>query len=128
MIVVDTNIIVYLHIEGDKTQDVEKLFLQDPVWIAPSLWRDEFINVLCTYNKTDNLDMSTCFEIFNNAEKLMGDNIFTVPATKIIDTTKRTGCSGYDSQFIALAEDLDLTLYTYDQKILKNCNKVAKTP
>jgi len=41
---------------------------------------------------------------------------------------RRTGCSGYDSQYIALAEDLGLTLYTWDRQILDRCPQLAIAP
>lgn len=41
---------------------------------------------------------------------------------------RRTGCSGYDSYYIALAEDLDVKLYTYDKEILRKCAGLAVKP
>ena len=46
MIVVDTNILVYLYLPTKYTPHAEKLLENDPVWIAPYLWRSEFRNVL----------------------------------------------------------------------------------
>jgi hypothetical protein len=36
--------------------------------------------------------------------------------------------SGYDSQYIALAEDLGLKLFTFDKKILSNSGSIAIRP
>ena len=37
MIVVDTNVIVYLMIEGEKTAIAQQTFRQNPNWFVPSL-------------------------------------------------------------------------------------------
>ena len=37
MIVIDTNIIAYLHIDGELTQQAINLLIKDSRWIAPPL-------------------------------------------------------------------------------------------
>lgn len=39
MIVVDTNIISYLFIKGERTESVKKVLQKDPDWISSILWR-----------------------------------------------------------------------------------------
>jgi len=51
MIVVDTNIIAYLYISGEKSLQAEQLLSFDSLWNAPILWRSEFRNVLSQYFK-----------------------------------------------------------------------------
>ena len=42
MIVVDTNLLVYLLVPSGLTAQAEAVFEQDSQWIAPLLWRSEF--------------------------------------------------------------------------------------
>ena len=49
MIVVDTNVIVYLMIEGEKTEMAQRTYRQDSAWFIPPLWRHELLNVLTTF-------------------------------------------------------------------------------
>ncbi len=51
MIVVDTNVICYLLMPGERTAAAERLFREEPEWIAPRLWLDELLNVLATYER-----------------------------------------------------------------------------
>jgi predicted nucleic acid-binding protein len=44
MIVVDTNVVAYLLLGGEKTGEARMVFHKDPTWAAPLLWRSEFRN------------------------------------------------------------------------------------
>ena len=57
MIVVDTNVIAYLFINGDQTEKAKSLLLYDAEWIAPFLWRSEFRNILALYIRKNILVM-----------------------------------------------------------------------
>ena len=48
LIVVDTNVICYALISGDKTDLALQVDKQDASWNVPLLWRHEFLNVLAT--------------------------------------------------------------------------------
>ncbi len=128
MIVADTNLIVYLLIEGDRTDEVDAFYAREPDWSAPLLWRSEFANVLSTYLRTARLDFSVCLELMEAAEAIFGEATFSIPASRILDVSRRTGLSGYDSEFVALAEDLGVPIVTYDRKILSACPELAQTP
>jgi len=48
LIVVDTNVICYALISGEKTDLALRVERQDPNWKVPPLWRHEFLSVLAT--------------------------------------------------------------------------------
>lgn len=128
MIVVDTNIISYLLIRGDRSGAIDRLLEFDGHWIAPRLWLDEFLNVLATYERNSLLAPDQVSPILNDALELMQDASYEMPPERVLSVARRTGCSAYDSQYIALAEDLGLKLYTCDRQILKNCPDLAVEP
>lgn len=128
MIAVDTNIIVYLHIQGDKTFDVEKLFWQTPIGSLQCYGAMSLLTCFLYLQPKRKVRNSRVYSNFDDASRTLGQNTFTIPPIRIVQTANKTSCSGYDSQFVALAEDLDLDLYTYDQKILKSCAYIAKMP
>ena len=119
MIVVDTNIISYLYLAGDHSQQVELLLSTDPVWNAPVLWRSEFRSVLSQYLQKNILSIDEVLLIIQQAEKLLSGNEFEVSSSQVMHLVKSSRCSSYDCEFIALAKYLDLPLITADKTILK---------
>ena len=128
MIVVDTNIIVYLYIPSPHSQEVKELLRQDSKWAAPALWRSELINVLSTFMRRKDLTLSQSLEIFELAEQLLSRNTYSVAPLKVLEISQRTACTGYDSEFVCLAEDLQTKLLTYDTGILSKVPDIACEP
>ena len=128
MIVADTNLIVYLLIPGDRTTKVQHFYLRDPEWAAPFLWRSELINVLVTYHRLKGLDLGVCEQLIAQAERIMEGRSYTLESRAILEVAARTGCAGYDAEFVALAEYLRVPLVTYDEKLLRRCRSVARKP
>ena len=107
---------------------MDRLLERDGEWIAPRLWLDEFLNVLATYERNGMLAPDEASPILNDALRLMQDSSYEVPPERVLAVARRTGCSAYDSQYVALAEDLGLMLYTCDRRVLKNCPSLAIEP
>ena len=89
---------------------------------------DEFLNVLATYERLGKLAPEDASPMLSDALGLMQDASYEVPPERVLSVARRTGCSAYDSQYVALAEDLGLKLYTCDQKVLKSCPDLAIEP
>jgi predicted nucleic acid-binding protein len=128
VIVVDTNVIAYLLIAGDRSEAADRLWQADPEWVAPRLWLDEFLNVLATSERHGRFDSRLAAGLLGDAIDLMLDGTFEVRPERVLAVARRTGCSGYDSQYVALAEDLGVALYTWDRQILDRCPECAVAP
>ena len=128
MIVVDTNVVCYLLIQGEHSDRAQRLFDADSDWVAPRLLFEELLNVLVTYERKSLLADRQIMVIVEEALELMGDSLFELPPVRVLAVARRTGLSGYDSQFVALAEDLDVGLVTWDRQIIERCPTVARTP
>lgn len=128
MIVVDTNILSYLLIRGDRSKAMDRLLEEEPDWAAPRLWLDEFLSVLATYERQALLTTNEVTPILNDALVLMDGASYEVPPERILAVARRTGCSASDSQYVALAEDLGAKLYTCDRRILDACRGLAVEP
>jgi len=127
MIVVDTNIISYLYISGEKSAQVERLLMTDAHWCVPVLWRSEFRSVLGLYLRKKYLDFDQVLLILHQAEKLLAENEYEVPSAHIMQLVNSSTCSAYDCEFVALAEHLAVPLVTADNKILLEFPEIAKS-
>jgi predicted nucleic acid-binding protein len=127
MIVVDTNIIAYLYIESDRSQQVEHLLSKDSEWTAPNLWLGEFRNVLSLYLRKNLLTLEDILSIVQQAEALLADNEYKIASAEVMKLVNSSNCSAYDCEFVALAKHLNVRLVTADKKIIKDFPTIAIT-
>jgi len=119
MIVVDTNVIAYLLIPGQRTQQAREALRKDAEWLAPLLWRSEFRNVLALYLRQKYLTLGQVLRIMQEAELLMQGGEYQTNSLHVLSLVVNSTCSAYDCEFVALAQDLGLRLVTSDKKLLK---------
>ena len=119
MIVVDSNVLAYLYLPGDRTAQAEALLEQDPDWVAPILWRSEFRNILagCMRRKTLSFDQACMLQ--NEAQSLLAGSEFEVDSLAVLQLVRDSDCSAFDCEFVALANKLNAPLVTVDKKLLK---------
>ena len=128
MIVVDTNIVAYLYLQGGRTQQSEALLRKRPLWAAPMLWRSEFRSVLSLYLRKRLLELDTVLAIAAQAEELLRGREYTVASFDVMSLVADSPCSAYDCEFVALARHLDTVLVTADRKVLKAFPGLAVPP
>ena len=128
MIVADANLIAYFSVDGVNTPTAKRVFAKDRVWYAPDLWRAEMLSILAARlrRKEDSVENAEHCYLF--AESLMRDHTYAIDFRRVLAVVARTGCTGYDSQYVALAEERGLKLVTNDGGILQNAAHVAVTP
>jgi predicted nucleic acid-binding protein len=118
VIVVDTNAVVHLLLGGDRTESARRAFHRDPEWAAPILWRSEFRSVLSLLMRRRALALSSALEAAREAENLLAGREFNVETQTVLELAKESGCTTYDCEFVALAQDLGVQLVTSDREIL----------
>jgi len=119
MIVVDSTILAYLYLPGERTANAEALLEQDPEWTAPVLWRSEFRNILAGYTRRKSLTFKQACSLQNEAEDLLTGSEFEVDSRAVLELVRDSDCSAYDCEFVALAIKLDTKLVTADKKVLR---------
>jgi len=119
MIVVDTNVIAYLYLPGDRTAAAEALCRENPEWSAPLLWRSEMRNVLATQIRGGRIELDGAQSIQTEAEQLLHGREFAVDSAEVLCLAAESGCSAYDCEFITLANYLDVPLYSADRRLVE---------
>jgi predicted nucleic acid-binding protein len=109
MIVADTNLLVYLYVHGERTEQAEAVLARDPLWAAPLLWRSELRDTLVGLVRRRGRE-------------------YAVISHHVLRLSVHSGCSAYDCEFVALAQDLDTPLVTTDRALLKAFPAVALAP
>ena len=118
MIVVDTNVIAYLLIGGVQTESARSALLRDAEWAAPALWRSEFRNILALYLRKKHLRLRQAVEIQAAAEELLVGREYVVDSADVLTLASQSGRSGYDCEFVALANALGVSLVTSDTQLI----------
>ena len=128
MIVVDTNLLVYLYVEGQRTRAAEAVMARDAAWVAPLLWRSEFRNTLAGLVRRRALAVEHAIQITHEAERAMMGREYSVVSHHVLQLAARSGCSAYDCEFVALAQDLDVPLVTADRALHRAVPAETITP
>lgn len=117
MIVIDANILVYSLIEGDYTPQVQQLREKDTDWRTTALCLHEILNVLATYQRRGVLTLLQCKKLLEHAERFIEIAQGEVEMDKALAVAAKYAITGYDAQYVALAQSLNAPLITEDRKL-----------
>jgi predicted nucleic acid-binding protein len=116
VVLVDTNILVYLMIEGDRTPAAQELYERDADWRSEAFVMVEFSNVLATYVRSKALTYERAIKLLEKALALV-PMLTNVMHAQALETAAQFGISAYDARFITLAEQMRAKLVTEDIKL-----------
>ena len=119
MIVIDTNILTYHVIRGERTAATEQLLRIDPEWVMPPLWRSEFRNVLAGSLRRGLTSLNEAERLMQEAALCLIGGEHTVSDRAVLELVARSKCTAYDCEFVALAVALDVVLVTEDKDVLR---------
>ncbi|MDF0668148.1 MAG: type II toxin-antitoxin system VapC family toxin [Nitrospira sp.] len=128
MIVADTNVLIYLYVQGQWTAESEAVLRRDPSWAAPLLWRSEFRNVLIGLVRKRALSLEAAAAIAEEAERWLAGHEYSVISHHVLSLVAQSGCSASDCEFVALTKDLRVPLVTTDRQILRAFPAIAVSP
>ncbi|MGH8428028.1 MAG: type II toxin-antitoxin system VapC family toxin [Gammaproteobacteria bacterium] len=127
MIVVDTNIIAYAWLKTAQSRDALLLLEREPEWHTPLLWRSEFRNVILGEVRQNRLDQSVAGDVMRSAEQWFEDCEHLPSSELVFQLALDSGCTAYDCEFMAVAEQLHAPLVTADRALLKAFPRRTRT-
>jgi predicted nucleic acid-binding protein len=128
MIVADTNLLIYLYVQGQRTEESEAVLRRDALWAVPLLWRSEFRNSLIGLVRAQALQLDDALAMSEEAERWIAGQEYSVLSHQVLILANQSGCSAYDCEFVALARDLKVPLVTNDRQLLKAFSTIAVSP
>ncbi len=125
MIVADSNALAYLTIRSEFSALAEAVFAVDASWAAPLLWLSEYRSTLAKYMQRRGMTMESALLSLRSAEEVIGGREYKVSSEKVLELVKNSGCTAYDCEYVALAQDLKVPLLTTNQQLLRAFPKTA---
>ena len=119
MIVVDTNVVAYAVLPGERTAAALAVARRDPDWVAPFLWRSELRNILATAMRLRKMKLANALTAFAAAEELIQDVEIEASTGACLELAMAGGVSAYDAEFVLVAEQMGLALVTADRRLAR---------
>ena len=117
MIVIDANILIYSLIDCDYSPLVYKLREKDSDWRTTALCLHETLNVLVTYQRREVLTLTQCRKLLDHAGRFVKVAQCEVVMDAALAVAAKYAITGYDAQYVALAQNLDAPLITENRKL-----------
>lgn len=116
MLVVDSNILAYFLLEGDRTANARALFEMDPDWRSDAFVLIEFSNILATRVRLGMTTAESASTYLAEAERFMTNLVPTLHSTAL-SIANEFGITTYDARFLGAARTLDMKLVTEDRRL-----------
>ena len=117
MLLVDTNVVAYLLIEGDHTKAAQKLYSRDPDWRSEAFLLVEFTNVLVSSIARKRMTLSMAEDSLAKVFSLFDGKLGRIPHASVLAIATRHRVSAYDARFLSLADQLGSRLITEDARL-----------
>lgn len=125
MIVVDNSVIVPAFVDGKRSAQARRLHEIDGDWRVPPLWRYEFTNVLVNMLRVGDVELDDAMIYLDEARMSVGSREIAVDQILATRFANRFQLSGYDAQYIVIAEHFGIRCVTDDRRLAKNAPQHA---
>lgn len=125
MIVIDANILIYSLIASEYSPLTSQLRAKDPDWRTTTLCLHEVLNVLATYQRRGILTLTQGQELLAHAERFIKIAQCELDMNAALAVAAKYGLTGYDAQYVALAQILNAPLITEDRKLRQAVPEIA---
>ena len=118
MLVVDTSVLFEVVCDTPRSAPLRERLLSDTDQVAPHLIDAEVLSVIQTHHRRGNLDTTAASQAVDDLRSWPGERWSHGP---LLDRAwgLRSTVRGYDGLYVALAEALDATLLTLDERLAR---------
>ena len=127
MLIVDTNVVAYLLIEGDYTAAARSLHRRDDDWRSEAFIMIEFTNVLTASIAARRMNSALAHQFLADAASLLHGKLTSLPHDSILSLAVQYRVTAYDARFLALAQQFDTPLVTEDEKLRAAAPKLTQS-
>ena len=117
MVLIDTNILAYLLIDGEQTEAARRLRRSDPDWRSEAFIMAEFTNVLVRYTLGKRITLALAQDLLEKAGTLLDGKLGRISHAQVLTTAAQHRVTAYDARFLAVAQRVGLRLVTEDNKL-----------
>jgi predicted nucleic acid-binding protein len=126
VIIVDTLIIASFWLPSEFSEAAIQALKKDPQWTAPFLWRTQFRNIVAARLRRREITLELGLKFLAGAETMLKGSEFFVPYGQVMEQVRRSNCSAFACEFVALAQDLNCPLITLDAQTIADFPKLAQ--
>ena len=126
MLAIDTNVLAYLLLEGDRTPQAQALYAHDPDWRSEAFVLVEFCNIVATYARRGALGVEAAAQLLASAERVIG-GLVNLPHARALALAAEFGVSAYDARFLGTAQALGTKLVTEDAKLRASAPQLTRS-
>jgi len=127
VIVVDASVVAYLLIEGELTDVVRELYRVDSDWVTPPILNHEILSILAAVG-TEEQSSHSVEVIWRDVRALLGSRQQVPDPVNSLRLAVELGISGFDAQYLSLAQQLHLPLITGDARLIDATRRRAGSP
>ena len=117
MLLVATNVVAYLLIEGDHTEAAQELHARDSDWRSEAFLLVEFTNVLVSSIARKRMTLPMAKDFLAKVFSLFDGKLGRIPNASVLAIATRHRVSAYDARFLSLADQLGSRLITEDARL-----------
>ena len=114
MLLVDTNIVGNLLLDGPQSPAARALYARDPDWTSEPLLLVELTNVLVTALRQERLSATQAESALARAHEMLDGYLHLTPDRQVLGVAARFDISGSDARFICAALEIGAPLVTED--------------
>ncbi len=127
MLLVDTNVVANLLLEGAQSPAARLLYSQDPDWASEPLLFVELTNVLATGVRQKRLSMAQAESALARAHEMLDGYLHLTPDRQVLAVAARHGISGYDARFVCAAFEIGSPLVTEDAALRRKIPSATRS-